>query len=355
MKTMEPKGRLSFVNYKSDSGGVGYIRTIIPSVVLGSWRYKLMQLEPTVLSNFVPDPNFYKSQAFVKFQRSATAEQLNIFKYFASQIRKQTSTPIIYDIDDLLFDIPKSNFASEYYQQNKEYVEQMLEMVDGMTVSTNFLKKKYSKYNKNISVVRNRLAKCLWGNIKEYTPSTTDKLKIVYPGSQNHFSIKGRTGEGGDFGEELLSFIKDTKKRFEWIFIGGIPEELKNDNDIVYHEWIDYMSYPMVLKNINADIGIAPLEHNDFNRSKSNLKMLEYAVCGIPGVYTDIEPYKTATAKGKSETDLINLIENMSQDVDFRLNSCKKDQNQLKDNIFLEDCRLKWLNEHLALFNQKIK
>jgi hypothetical protein len=35
----------------------------------------------------------------------------------------------------------------------------MMKNVDGITVSTPYLKKIYSKYNKNISVVKNRLCK----------------------------------------------------------------------------------------------------------------------------------------------------------------------------------------------------
>lgn len=356
MENIKPEGRLSFLTYKSDNGGVGYIRTILPSIILNSWRYNKMTFESNVLSNFVQDPNFYKTQAFVKFQRSATKDQLEMLKFFKQNFKKQTGTPILYEIDDLLFDIPESNFASSYYKENKPYVEEMLSMVDGITVSTSFLMKKYLKYNKNISIVPNRLGKCLWGEIKDYAPHSTGKLKIVYPGSQNHFSIKGMTEEGGDFGKTLINYIHGTKKdRFEWIFVGGIPEDFKNDNQVTYYEWIDYMSYPRFLKNLNVDIGIAPLEINDFNKAKSNLKMLEYVACGIPGVYTDIEPYKNATLKGKTEEDLINHIENLSKDENLRLEVSLKDRKALGNNLFLEDNRLNWINEHLSLWNKRIK
>jgi hypothetical protein len=89
----------------------------------------------------------------------------------------------------------------------------MLGLVDGVTVSTPYLKKHYQKYNSNISVVRNRLAKCIWGNIKKCEPKERKRLKIVYPGSQNHFSVKG---SGGDIGEKLMNYIHETKKdKFE--------------------------------------------------------------------------------------------------------------------------------------------
>jgi hypothetical protein len=36
MENIKPEGRLSFLTYKSDNGGVGYIRTILPSIILNS-------------------------------------------------------------------------------------------------------------------------------------------------------------------------------------------------------------------------------------------------------------------------------------------------------------------------------
>ena len=353
MKKVDPKGKLSWLTYLSDYGGVGYIRSIVPNMLMGCWRHQQMSFEPTQLTSFIPNPEFYRNFAFVKFQRSATKQQLDLIKYIKSKICKQTGTSIIYEVDDMLFNIPESNFASKYYQQNKPYIEEMLYLVDGITVSTAQLKKEYKKYNKNISIVKNRLAKCLWGDIKEYQYQQKDKLRIVYPGSQNHFNPKA---EGGDIQQDLLKYITDTKKdKFEWVFIGGIPYELKDDPDITYINWIDYMSYPSVLKNINADIGIAPLEINDFNRSKSNIKMQEYTVSGIPAVYTDIEPYKQASLRSKTETDMINNIEWLSEDSNRRYETWKKDCEYVKKGLFFENNRLNWINEHMKLFDRMIK
>jgi hypothetical protein len=92
----------------------------------------------------------------------------------------------------------------------------MLSLVDGITVSTGYLKGVYSKYNKNISVVKNRLCKYLWGdvNIRDSFENVGDKVKILYPGSQNHFSTNPEI-KGGDIGPELMDFIKKTTDKYE--------------------------------------------------------------------------------------------------------------------------------------------
>ena len=47
------------------------------------------------------------------------------------------------------------------------------------------------------------------------------------------------------------------------------------------------------------DIALAPLEDTHFNRSKSDLKLLEYSALGLPSVASSVEPY-AGWAHGKT-------------------------------------------------------
>lgn len=349
---IKPKGKLLWMTYLCDWGGVGYIRTILPSVIMGSWRYHQLRFEPLYLTFFVPNAEIYKSLSFVKFQRSSTESQLEMIKDF-KRISNKVNTPAIYEADDILFGIPETNFAAQYYKNNEPYIKEMLKVVDGVTVTTPYLRQRLLQYNNNVSIVSNRLFKCLWGDIKEHKISERKKPRIIYPGSQNHFSPQGR---GGDIGEKMLEFIHSTKKdKYEWIFVGGAPVELMNDKYITYYNWIDYMTYPNFMKNLDVDIGIAPLEINEFNRCKSNLKMQEYTCCGIPGVYTNIEPYKNAKLRADNETEMIDQIEWLADNPEERYRTWKSEKDKLENGLFLEDNRLNWINEHLRLFGKKIE
>ena len=53
---------------------------------------------------------------------------------------------------------------------------------------------------------------------------------------------------------------------------------------------------------IDWDIAVAPLEDTNINKSKSNLKYLEYTALNIPGVYSNIGPYKEI---GKKNTGIV--------------------------------------------------
>lgn len=359
MKKIKPEGILNVLTYASDNGGCGYIRSILPNISMTSWRYKKMRFNFDTLPIFVQDPSFYKSYSFVKFQRSATKNQLLLMKHFIKNIKNQSQTGIVYESDDNLFNIPESNFAHQYYKQNKPYIEEMLSIVDGITVSTGYLKKCYNKYNKNISVVPNKLCKSLWGNVKtrDNFENVDKKPKIVYPGSQNHFAtVEGTTG--GDIGPVLMDYIKKTTDKYEWIFIGGMPnelEDLKKQGKITFHSWVNILDYPSFIKNLDADIAIAPLEINDFNRSKSNIKRLEYVVCGLPAVFTNIEPYKNAAVTAETEEFFIDRLEWLVYNPDIRYKMWKKEYDSLKRKLYFEDSRLQWLNENLKLFDLEIK
>jgi len=48
------------------------------------------------------------------------------------------------------------------------------------------------------------------------------------------------------------------------------------------------------------DIGLGPLEINDFNRAKLPTKYRDYAACNIAGIYTRIDPYEAVVVDGVS-------------------------------------------------------
>ena len=61
------------------------------------------------------------------------------------------------------------------------------------------------------------------------------------------------------------------------------------------------LPYPYFLSELfqkEIDIGLAPLHPNFFNCCKSNIKFLEYALAGIPGLYSNVGPYADSVLHG---------------------------------------------------------
>jgi glycosyltransferase involved in cell wall biosynthesis len=308
-----------------------------------------IQVESFYTNRFMPSADDYKNTSFITFQRAATLQQYKMIQHLKSTV----NIPVIYEIDDDLMDIPKWNYASGFYAPFSSTIKNIFKLVDGIITSTDYLKRKYFKYNKNIQVIPNHLPKCIWGETTKCSPTDINKTKIVYSGSFNHFNGKG---SGGDFSKELIQFISNTTDKYDWVFVGGIPYEFKNDTRITIYSWKSVMEFPHFIKSLKPDIMLAPLEDNDFNKCKSNIKALESIACGSPLICSDIEPYKNLTCKCKTSEFMIHQIEMLSSNPQLRQNVWEKDYNILKKQLYWEENNnlIDFVNKYLKLVNKKI-
>jgi hypothetical protein len=361
VKYIEKPASINIYSYVGDTQGCGTIRIIFPHLLLPHLKTNGYRFVGFYSAYFVDDMRFYKNYTFVQFQRAATETHLKLLKHFKSNIGRYSKTPLIYEVDDLLIGIPEWNYACGYYKAYEKYVSEMLTIVDGITVSTDKLKEVLSQYNKNIEVIPNHLPKFMWGEINPVHLNEPNVLKprILWAGSSNHFSIKQGI-KGGDFGDELLNFIRKTVDQYQWVIMGGAPQELKDLNTkIEFHRWQNIFDYPRYIKSLKADFAVAPLIPGVFNECKSNIKMLEYTASGIPGIYSKIEPYKKAHLQGDSDCEIIEHIQSLAKDVDLRAQAFKKDYEAVKDLLWWEDNNYQnlrlYVNSYLNLFERKLR
>ena len=185
---IQPQGSMRFHTYLGDNAGCGHIRVIFPSLMLNQFKYKGMNFGSTYNSYFTNDPKYYDNLSFVKFQRSMTDGQLQCIRLVKCiQESSKAGFGVIYEVDDLITDeIPETNSASKYYKEAFPIIKEILSIVDGVTVSTETLKKEILKYNKNVQVIPNRLCKWLWNSNKN-NKIENYKPRILWAGSQNHF------------------------------------------------------------------------------------------------------------------------------------------------------------------------
>ncbi|MCK5016056.1 MAG: hypothetical protein KAS32_03200, partial [Candidatus Peribacteraceae bacterium] len=341
-------------HHLGDMAGCGTIRVIQPSMILNNFYSPDYQFESIFNNRYTPYPNAYNDCSIVTFQRSASKPQLDMIRHFK---KMNPGKKVIYEIDDDILNIPEWNFAADFYNKNRRHIETILRLVDGIVCSTPELKKVLSKYNNNINVSLNHLPEFIWGDVSDniLEDDNTQKRRIMYAGSHNHFD---RSNDRGDFSHKLIDFVTKTTDKYQWIFVGGIPQSLKGHKDIIHHEWKPVIEYPRFLKKLRPDIYLAPLDNNKFNRSKSNIKALEAAALGIPLVCSKIEPYDGLTYAASDDEIFIGMIERLADDSELRQWVWKSQYDILKDQLFWEDNDyrnlLDYLNQHLRLLGKEL-
>lgn len=350
-------GKIHFTYHLRDTFGCGHYRALLPAQMMISLMNPMARVEATTTDRIFPHPSMYQNVHFAILQRLDGEHFYNVIKALKKIITPQTK--LVYDIDDDLFNIPKWNFASQYFTKDKlVYVKKIMEECDMVVTSTDALAKLYGKYNKTTVVAPNRISRLMWGE-PHWTNWNHDKPRIYYAGSDNHFDLKNENTHG-DFDLKLCKFIESTRNEYDWVFIGGMPGYLREKNypEITRIGWHSFFRYVEFMRSQEADIVLAPLVDCVFNRGKSNVKAMESIAMGAPLLASDITPYRGLDRISKTADEMIANIQELASDPDKRKATWEQQHALIRPELFWEenDNDLKHLNIHMINgFNIEVK
>jgi hypothetical protein len=263
--------------------------------------------DATDTTKMVLDKDYYQGFKTITLQRQASSYQKEFIKFLKS-IQPEMGFKIIYEIDDVVFreEIPDYNvykfgFDNDEIRQN---CVDMINMVDEVTVTCKFMRDLYTEKTgkKEITVVPNFMPYWWIGHQYNYSKICNNldqfkkKPRIVYAGSGAHFDMKNVVDQKDDF-SHVIKFIVDNRHKYQFVFIGAYPPPLQQyvvSREIEFHPWKTLLDYPNFLSSLNAQLFIAPLQDNNFNKSKSDIKFIEAAQLGIPCMCQDLVTYSTA-------------------------------------------------------------
>ena len=222
----------------------------------------------------------------VMVQRQVTEENLKALKGMSSRGIK-----IVYDLDDHLWAIPIWNPNHAYFRGESSTLKgvlKCLEYVDAITVSTPCLKEAViDRCNPKVPVyvVRNSITFDLFDRLR---PFKKDKKPVVigWAGTATH----SRDLSEVDSVLADLSYRPDVKIEF---MSNSIPKKLaklaEKGHNIVLRGFVPVHEYHVYFSNLDWDISISPLTQCDFNRAKSNIKLLEAGALRIPCVASNMD------------------------------------------------------------------
>lgn len=306
------------LQYAADSSGCGFWRMLWPEHILNA-NQKAMVTTTTVMN---ASEHFYSPLKAVRIQRQATSAQVEFVKYLKA-LQSKYNFRLLYEIDDVVFheDIPDYNkfkfaFESEEIRNN---IINIINMCDEVTVTNPFMRDYFREKTgkKEITVIPNFPPD--WWIGRYFDPKRSydmlmkhkKKPRILYAGSGAHFDVENKTGFKDDF-EDVIKQIIDTRHKYTWIFIGAFPLQLVNyvrSGEIEFHPWQRLYDFPKKIHELEVQMLIAPLQDNNFNKSKSDIKFIEACCMGLPVACQDMITYKDAVIKFKTGEEMVARIE----------------------------------------------
>jgi glycosyltransferase involved in cell wall biosynthesis len=266
--------------------------------------------------------------------------------------------PVVYELDDLLSELPEEHPDFYHYLTARTAILRAIIQADAVIGSTPALCDYLRTYNPHTWLFPNYLDDRLWQvRLRDNVPSKA--VTIGYMGGHSHsYDLEIVTSP-------ILEILQRYGKKVVLKFWGvRPPKEIRDFSNV---DWIDlglvdYGEFAEYFSGIDADIFIAPLQDNLFNRCKSHLKFLEYSALRVPGVYSQITPYESVVTHGvngflaKSSEEWVLSLSRLIEEPDLRTKIGQEAQSTVRSNWLLSQHALEWVKvyeEILSMGNRQ--
>jgi glycosyltransferase involved in cell wall biosynthesis len=293
--------RILLVTGQKIMGGE-YHRLIVPHSKMHLQGHEVSQMTSI---DHVPESQLSQFDLIIASRSiSRIGNEENVWK-----ILKRLGIPVIIDTDDH-YQLSDSHVLKKEWKLNHraEALIYNFSQADAIMVTTPYLKYVVSQFNKNVEVFPNTIdfEQPQFIPNPEIAAMKSDLVNIGWSGSVTHLEdlqlIEG----------EILSLNKSPYKDYKFMLAGFY------DGDSIWHKYEKIFTSNYILDDnnygrINAadvysyaqaynlmDIGLIPLRYNEFNRAKSELKMLEMGAFGLGVIVSDVESYQWMSKHGKN-------------------------------------------------------
>lgn len=229
---------------------------------------------------------------------------------FFLEMQHKHQKPFIVECDDNYVDVPPWNEAYHGFRNGSSFRRVSLDSLknaDALMVTTPHLGELYTSFNDNVYVIENSLdfkgdRKFVgWDKVSVRRHAGT---RIGWIGGRAHFGdlmmvapvLRDVLQKHPDVTLCLVnSAIKESCRLME------IPYPFEGLRNVHYADRsVSINRYAAFAASFGFDIGIAPLVDCNFNRSKSNLRWLEYSALKIPTVATGISHFNQSIDHGET-------------------------------------------------------
>ncbi len=230
------------------------------------------------------------------------------FEFFLEMQHKHQK-PFVVEVDDNYVDVPTWNEAYHSFRNGSNFRRISLDCMrnaDALTVTTPHLGELYTQFNDNVYVIENSLD---FKGDRKFVG--WDKVSV-----RKHKGIRlGWIGGRAHFDDLMMvaPMLREVLKKHEDVTLVIINSAIKESCKILGREYpfegfknvhyadrsVPINRYASFMSSFGFDIGIAPLVDCNFNRSKSNLRWLEYSALHIPTIATGISHFSQSVTSWK--------------------------------------------------------
>lgn len=250
--------------------------------------------------------------------------------------RDKYNSKIIYEVDDDLEGIPQYNpawraFKSRVVRDVLPSYKWAVSKSDAVSTTCQYLANKIGAYSSKVLVMPNGIDFRLLSGRNQF-PEEGDRRRLLYWGSASHFV---------DF-VICMPAVQQIMTRYDdvdLVLFGYMPvqDDFVRTQNYGYHvssnrfnfddfyrmfskrvEFHDFEQgldqYYRKLPQLHANIALAPLVDNDFNRCRSNLKLVEASAVGLPMICSKVDPYTRDASKLSDNTTYAALLAKRHKD-----------------------------------------
>jgi 2-polyprenyl-3-methyl-5-hydroxy-6-metoxy-1,4-benzoquinol methylase len=198
---------------------------------------------------------------------------------------------VVFDIDDLLTNVPEFLIAHEHSLRVRPYLEAAMGVADLVTTTTAHLAQQLSTFNDSVSVIPNCPLPVL-SPARHYT--SPDAKTLLFVASSDTVRV--------DFlVPALRQLVSDPSLNLNLVGIGPPGKFLADAGlPVAALDTIDYENFGHFLAAHDNAIGLIPLDSSEFSSCKSPIKFLDYSQAGFACICSRVKPYVDVVKEGET-------------------------------------------------------
>jgi glycosyltransferase involved in cell wall biosynthesis len=267
--------RIAAITAEPDGNVNPIYRTYLPMMELASRGHDVY-----ICSGEEPAPERLLSFDVVHFWRGFREHELELARGL-----RRNGVPYVWDDDDDVTSLPRNSASFRYagFSGMQRYRRNVLAMMRGAAIVTSPSRTLCARFAESSGATVRLLENYLPNDFPASRRAASDGGVTVcwVAGGEHRIELEELGVQG------LLSDLLDADPQVRVITV-GIKLGLRHER-YEYLERVEHEDLPALLARV--DVGLAPLADVRYNQARSNVKLKEYAACGVSWLASPIGPY----------------------------------------------------------------